>query len=165
MSTNRLIAPKAAAPASKKGGLEDCAAHGCPLPGVIHLESGSHRCSIHYLASEAGWPKATGVIVNNAELLLLARRAQSAGLPQAADKVAARRLLDAAIARGCVFGDEHRETYKAAGLKFRAAGSLVEQGITALAVAAALTTSPRGAAVIDREAEAFAAMLNSLGAR
>jgi hypothetical protein len=157
---SELIAPKGK-PASTKP-IDDCAANGCPLPGVIHTEAGS-VCSVHYLAPKAGWPQATGVVVGRERLLYAARRAQQAGLPQGANKGDARRLIDLAISCGVEFGDEHREAYKASLLKFRMAGQLVERGITALAVAAAMAVAPTPDGPVDREAEAFTAMLRALG--
>lgn len=127
------------APRKPQKAVADCTANGCPLPGTIRPENGEPVCGVHFLASKAGWPKATAVILHHQALHDMAKRAQNAGAPMSLSAESAALLMDAAKAHGLKFGDAERETYRRAAMKLTVAGVLVEQAISAAAVHAALT--------------------------
>ena len=102
----------------------------------------------------AGWPRATSVLVRHQRLWVLAREAQSAALPEAANTELAAKLFEAARGAGLTFSEDQRATYRRAGMKLKAAGALVEASICAAAAEAAYTppkqdeATPRASALV-----------------
>lgn len=86
---------------------------------------------------------------------VLAREAQSAPLPEAANAELAAKLFAAALSAGLTFNDDQRETYRRAGMRLKAAGALVEAAICTAAADAAYTPpaqdtdAPRASALVQ----------------
>lgn len=136
-SGKTMVDEPASAPKAPVRAVAQCAAYGCPLPGTGRNESGLHLCACHINASAEGWPRATAISIKHAALWEMARQAQSAA-PSDRDAAVAGDLFAIAKADGLWFSDAQRALYKRAGMKLRAAGSIVESAIREMAVAAAI---------------------------
>jgi len=135
------VADREQKPDEPKRAINQCEAHGCPIPATIN--DGGHVCCLHYGANRDGWPHATRVAIELELLWEHARQAQALPSAEACSADLARRLFDAAKADGLHFTDaqraeyRHRESQGREWLRVKFAGQLVEAAIRAKAHQAA----------------------------